>query len=80
MEPCCEHFVCAHMAADECLIGHVNNIPIMQFFTGITRNTQPKSYMLSLTECVWDFQNNALWETLITPFSPIHLPETGTQK
>ena len=38
------------------LIGRVNNIPTMQFFTGISRNTQSKSYMLSLTECVWDFQ------------------------
>ena len=35
----------------------------MQFFTGISRNTQYKSYMLSLTECVRDFQNNALWDT-----------------
>ena len=24
-------------------IGHVNNIPTMQFFTGISRNTQSKS-------------------------------------
>ena len=43
--------------------GHVNNIPSMQFFTGIFVNTQSKSYILSLTVCVWDFQNNALWET-----------------
>ena len=28
----------------------------MQFFCGISRNTQSKSYMLSLTKCVWDFQ------------------------
>ena len=35
----------------------------MQFFTGISRNTQSKLWMLSLTECVWDFQNNALWDT-----------------
>ena len=34
----------------------------MQFLTGITRNAQSKSYMPSLTECVWDFQNNALWD------------------
>ena len=34
-----------------------NNIPT------ISRNTQSKSYMLSLTECVWEFQNNALWDT-----------------
>ena len=46
------------------IIGHVNNIPTMQFFTEISRNTQSKSYnMLSFTECVWDFQNNALWDT-----------------
>ena len=43
---------------------HVNNIPTMQYFTGISRNTQSKSYMLSLSECVWDFHNNALWDTL----------------
>ena len=36
-------------------IGHVRNIPTMQFFTGISRNTQSKSYMLSLTEGIWDF-------------------------
>ena len=34
-----------------------------KFFTGISRNTYPKSYMLSLTGCVWDFSNNALWDT-----------------
>ena len=46
------------------LIGHVNNIPTMQFFIGISRNTQSKSYMLSLmTECVWEFRNIALWDT-----------------
>ena len=44
-------------------IGHVSNIPTMQFFTGISRNTQSKSSMLSVTECVWDFQNNASWDT-----------------
>ena len=39
------------------LIGHVKNIPTMQFFIGILRNTQSKSYMLSLmTECVWEFE------------------------
>ena len=43
------------------LIGHVDNIPTMQFFTGISRNTQFKSYKLSLTECVLEFQRNALW-------------------
>ena len=43
--------------------GHVNNIPTMQFLTGISRNIQSKLYMLSLTECNWDSQNNALWDT-----------------
>ena len=43
--------------------GHVNSIPTIQFFTGISRNTQSKLYMLSLTECAWDFQNNALWDS-----------------
>ena len=33
----------------------------MQFSTGITRSTQSKSYMLSLTEDVCEFRNNALW-------------------
>ena len=45
------------------VIGHVHNIPTMQFSTGISRNTQSKTYMLSLTECVWDFRNDALWDT-----------------
>ena len=45
------------------LKGHLNNIPTMQFFTGISRNTQAKSYLLSLTECVWVFQVNASWDT-----------------
>ena len=44
-------------------IGHANDIPTMQFSHGISRNTQLKTYTLSLTECVWDFQNNALWDT-----------------
>ena len=44
-------------------LGRVNNIPTMQFFTGISRNTQ-STHMLSMTECVWEFQNNALWDTL----------------
>ena len=44
-------------------IGHINNIPTMQLFTGISRHTQSKSYMLSLTECVWKLRNNALWDT-----------------
>ena len=40
-------------------LGHINNIPIMQFLTGTSSNTQSKSYTLSLTECVWEFRNNA---------------------
>ena len=44
-------------------LGHFNNIPAMQFFTGISRHTQSKSCRLSLTQCVWEFRNNALWAT-----------------
>ena len=35
----------------------------MQLITGISRNTQSIYYMLSLTECVWEFRNNALCDT-----------------
>ena len=41
-----------------------DTIPTMKFFTGISGTTQSKSYMISLTEYVWEFQNNALWDTL----------------
>ena len=44
-------------------IWHSNKTPTMQFFTWISRNTQSNSYTLLLTECVWDFQKNALWDT-----------------
>ena len=44
-------------------IGHVNNIPIMKFFTGIYRISNSKFDELSLTECVWDLPNNALCDT-----------------
>ena len=43
-------------------IKHVN-IPTMQIFTGISGNPQSKSDTLQLTECVWEFQNDALWDT-----------------
>ena len=36
-----------------------HNIPTMQFFTGISRNAHSKSS----TECVWEFGNNALWDS-----------------
>ena len=66
------HFSSTHIGAEvnfckrmtNHTIGHVNNIPTMQFFTGIPRITQSNSYMLSLTECCWEFQNDALWDTL----------------
>ena len=35
------------------VVGHGNMIPRMQFWTGIPRNTQ----------CIWEFKNNALWDT-----------------
>ena len=34
-------------------------IPTIHIFTRISRQTQSKSYMLSLTECVREFRNNA---------------------
>ena len=40
-----------------------NNIPTMLYFTGISRDTQSKSYMLSLNECVREFRNSSLWDT-----------------
>ena len=50
------------------LIGHVINIPTMQLWTGIPRITQSKQYtctcILSWTEYKWEFQNDALWDTL----------------
>ena len=49
--------------AQRSTIGHANNIPTMQLFTGISRNIQSKSYTLSLTECVREFRNHALWDT-----------------
>ena len=48
-------FGCVWLSTLSRSIGHVNRIPAMQFFTEISRNSQSKSYMLSLTECVWDF-------------------------
>ena len=51
-------------------IGHVNNIPTMQFFIGISRNSQSKSYILSLTECVWDFQKRCI--VGYSPTCPTH--------
>ena len=43
-------------------IGHVNNIPTEQLCTGMSRNTQSKSYMLTMA-WVWDFQSIAMWDT-----------------
>mgnify|MGYP001804479955 CR=1 FL=1 len=40
--------------------GHIKNIPTMQFFTGISRNTQSNWYITLLTVCIWEFKNNAL--------------------
>ena len=42
-------------------ISHINNIPTMHFHWNFQKK-QSKSYMPLLTECVWDFQNNALWD------------------
>ena len=35
----------------------------MQFFTGISRITHSKSHMPSLTESIWKFRNDELWDT-----------------
>ena len=43
--------------------GMLTIFPQCSFFTGISRNFQSKFFMLSLTGCVWEFQNNALWYT-----------------
>ena len=46
-------------------IGHVNNSPTMQFSLEIPEiHSQNHVYMQSLTECVRDFQNNALTRLL----------------
>ena len=37
-------------------IKHVENIPRMQLFTGISRDTQSKSYMLSSTSVPGNFE------------------------
>ena len=37
----------------------------MLLITGIPRYTQSNSYMLSLTECVWEFRINALCSLLV---------------
>ena len=55
-------FICNEIEKNGIRIGHVNNLPTMPLFTGISRNSQSKSYMLSLTECVRDFQSNELWD------------------
>ena len=47
------------------VIGHVSNIPMMQFTTGVRIGTQSKFHMPSLiTEYAWEFQNSALWDAL----------------
>mgnify|MGYP001797648885 CR=1 FL=1 len=44
-------------------IVHVGNIPTMQFFSGISRNTPSELTMQSSTQCVRNFQNNTLRDT-----------------
>ena len=53
--------------------GHVNNIDTMQFLTGIPRNSQSRSYMPSLTECVWKSQKYCIvGYYLICPIEKTH--------
>ena len=35
----------------------LTTFPQFNFFTEISRNAQSKSYVPSLTQCVWEFQN-----------------------
>ena len=49
-------------------VWHNNNIPTMQFFNGISRSTRSKSYMLSLTECVWEFRMMHCGILINTPY------------
>ena len=44
------------------LIGHVYNIPTTQFWAASTRDPQSQSFMLLMTEYVWESQNNAFWD------------------
>ena len=46
-------------------IWRINEYPATHYFTGISRNTQSKSYMLSLAERVWEFRSHALRDTLL---------------
>ena len=59
---------------DELRMSHclVNHIPTMQFSIGISRNTQSKSYMLSLTEYEWESQNDALCDILKHALFQLH--------
>ena len=44
-------------------MGHVlATFPQCNFSLGFTEISS-QNHMLLLTECVWDFQNNALWDT-----------------
>ena len=40
-------------------IGYVNNITTSSF----SLKSSVETYMQSLTECIWNFQNDALWDT-----------------
>ena len=42
---------------------HVDDVPTMQFFIGISGNTQSKLYKRYHRPSVLDFQNTALWDT-----------------
>ena len=50
------------------IIAHVNNISTSQSSVRIPRKTQQKLYMRTLTEYAWEFQSDALWDTLYMPY------------
>ena len=50
------------------IIRHVNNIPTMQFFSGISRNILSKSSGLSSLEHAFEIWKNSLWKTRYTHY------------
>ena len=63
---CMTYEISVHAGIKLEAIGHVNNIPTMQCFTEISRNTQSNCFMLSLTKWVSEFQHNASWDYSLT--------------
>ena len=54
--------IAVHNATMLIQMGHVNNIPTLQSLLDFPEILS-QNHILSVTECVWDFQTNALWDT-----------------